>query len=138
MLKKVFVLIFSAFIVLSLIVFNNAPVFSEYADEYEVYLTDFSCSEKIISVNKFEYPFIFNVKGESAIIKNQNFSLTDFLNELNAQVVHCESGEDYTCYYAYSPTLKRSKVINDKLVNLHIAITQKGVKVGSPIIYGSF
>ena len=138
MLKKVFVLIFSVFIVMSLIVFNNTPVFSDYADKYEVYLTDFSCSEKIISVNKFQYPFVFNVKGESAIIEKQNFSLTAFLKDLNAQIVICESGENYTCYYAYSPTLKKSKVIKDKMINLHIAITENCVKVGSPIIYGSF
>jgi hypothetical protein len=69
-------------------------------------LTDFSCSEKIISVNKFEYPFILNVKGESAIIEKQNFSLTDFLKDLNAQIVLYENGENYICYYAYLTTTR--------------------------------
>ena len=128
----------SSFIMLSLLVFNNTPIFRNYADEYEVYLTDFSCSNKIISVDKYKYPFIFNVKGECAVLNKDKFRLQSFLNDLNAQIVFIESDEDYDCYYAYSPNIKNSKVIKNQLVNLHVAILKDCVKVGSPIIYGSF
>lgn len=138
MIKKVFVFVISAIIILSLFVFNKMPIFANYANSYEAYLTDFSCSNKIINVNKFAYPFMFNIKGESAVLEKETFNLQTFLTDLNAKVVDIESGETYTCYYAYSPDIKKTKVINGQAVNLHIAITDKQVKVGSPIIYGSF
>ena len=119
-------------------VFNNAPVFKNFADEYEVYLTDFSCSNKIINVDKNKYPFIINVKGESAVIDKEKFNLQSFLSDLNAELVLVESDENYSCYYAYSPNIKKSKAFKDKTINLHIAITDDCVKVGSPLIYGSF
>ena len=138
MFKRVLVILLSFFIVIGLFAFNNTPIFINYADEYEIYLTDFSCSNKIVSVNKYKYPFVFNVKGESAVVEKENFDLQSFLKELNAQLVFCESDQSYDCYYAYSPNIKKSKLINNKMVNLHIAITSQAVKVGSPIIYGSF
>ena len=138
MIKKVFVLLLSFVMVISLFVFNNAPIFKNYADEYEVYLNDFSCSNSIIRVDKNKFPFIFNAKGQSAVIKKENFYLENFLLDFGAKLVFVESGEDYSCYYAYSPNFKQSKIINEKKVNLHIAIKKDSVKVGSPIIYGSF
>ena len=138
MLKKVLAILFSCFIITGLFVFNNSPIFENYADEYEVYLTDFSCSNKIINVNKSLYPFVANVKGESVVIEKADFCLQSFLTDFNAQLVLVESAENYTCYYAYSPKIKNSKVIKDKTVNLQIALTSQSVKVGSPIIYGSF
>ena len=138
MLKKVLVLVLSSIVVISMFVFNNAPVFKNFADEYEVYLTDFSCSNKIINVDKNKYPFIINVKGESAAIEKEKFNLQSFLSDLNAELVLVESDENYTCYYAYSPNIKKSKAFKDMTINLHIAITDNCVKVGSPIIYGSF
>ena len=138
MLKKVLALLLSCFIITGLFVFNNSPIFKNYADEYEVYLTDFSCSNKIISVDKNKYSFILGIKGESVVIEKADFCLQSFLTDFNARVVLVESAENYTCYYAYSPNIKSSRQINDKAVNLHIALTDQRVKVGSPIIYGSF
>ena len=138
MIKKVFVFVISAIIILSLFVFNNTPVFINYADNYEAYLTDFSCSNKIIKVNKYTYPFTLNIKGESAVLKKETFNLQSFLEDLNAEIIAMENGEKYTCYYAYSPDIKKTRVINGQTINLHIAITDKQVKVGCPIIYGSF
>lgn len=138
MFKKVLVFLLSSFVVISLFVFNNSPLFTNYADEYEVYLTDFSCSSKIIGVSKARFPFILNVKGESVQLKKESFDLENFLKDLNAEIVMIESVENYDCYYAYSPDIKRSKIVYDKTVNLHIAIGNNSVKVGSPLIYGSF
>ena len=138
MLKKMLVIFLSSLIVISLFVFNSSPVFNNFADEYEVYLTDFSCSNQIIKADKHNYPFILNVKGESAVLKKEDFNLQSFLNTFSAKLVLEESDENYSCYYAYSPNIKSAKKVKDKTVNLHIAITDDCVKVGSPIIFGSF
>ena len=79
MLKKVLALLLSFFIITGLFVFNNSPIFKNYADEYEVYLTDFSCSNKIISVDKNKYSFILGIKGESVVIEKADFCLQSFL-----------------------------------------------------------
>ena len=138
MLKKVLVLLLSFVLVISFLSLNNLPIFNDYADEYEVYLNDFSCSNSIVNVDKDKFPFVLNVKGQSVVIEKDKFELEKFLLDLNAKLVLVESGEDYSCYYAYSPKIKQSKIIKDKNVNIHIAIKKQSVKVGSPIIYGSF
>lgn len=117
---------------------NNMPVFFKYADKYEVYLTDYSCSNATKNVFLLEYLFTFNVKGESCVIDKNEFEKEKFLSDFSATEMFSESTGEIVCFYAYSPKIKYTEKINGKTVNLHVAIGKDQVKVGSPIIYGSF
>lgn len=77
--------------------------------------------------------------GESA--KNEsakNGIVGQIIKDLNAEMIFCESGEDFYCEYYYSPRLRRFSVINGKKVNLHISYTHAGVGVSSPIAFGAY
>jgi hypothetical protein len=56
---------------------------------------------------------------------------------MQAKIIFTEQIEEGTSYYAYSPTIKYRTKIKNKIINLQIFVG-KGVKVGSPIIFGSF
>lgn len=73
-------------------------------------------------------------KNESA----KNGIVGQIIKDLNAEMIFCESGEDFYCEYYYSPRLRRFSVINGKKVNLHISYTHAGVGVSSPIAFGAY
>ena len=138
MFKKAVVVILSVVFISGIFFVNNMPVFYKYADKYEVYLTDYSCSSATKNVLLLEYLFTFNVKGESCVIAKKEFEIQEFLSDFSATEIFSESTGEIVCVYAYSPKIKYSKNIGGKTVNLHFAIGKDQVKVGSPIIYGSF
>jgi len=117
---------------------NNAPIFLKFSDNFEVYTVNYSSSSEIINVNALTYRFIFSKKGESASIERDKFNLSDFLSSMNAKIIFTEQVEDRNIYYAYSPSIKYLKVIGDKKINLQICVKTDSVKVGSPLIFGSF
>ena len=71
-------------------------------------------------------------------IEKQEFELHSFLLEMGARIVFSEKTDKKVCYYAYSPKIKYIERVNNHNINLHIVIGENSVKVGSPIIYGSF
>lgn len=138
MFKKVCVVVFSLILLFSLAIFNNAPVFSDYSCEYEIYLANSSNINSVKTVNKKEYFWQFAIVGESCVIENKNFCLNDFFSKLNAKELFSENVGDIAIYYAYSPQIKYCERVNGKTVNLQVAVSKEYIKVGSPLIYGSF
>ena len=62
----------------------------------------------------------------------------DFLTELKCKKVHSESVNGITNYYFYSDKLIKKQIINGKMVNIHLAVTNNYLTIGYPIIYGSY
>lgn len=63
----------------------------------------------------------------------------DVLEKYRARLVRRETAAGVTSWYAYSPDLPFRVTLFGETVNLHVALRQDGaVKVGSPIIFGSF
>ncbi len=137
MLKKVFVFLSAIVIVVSFFLVGNLPIFKDYSNSHEIYLSSSSNSKNIVTKIGHS-PFIFAKKGESVCIEKQTFDLHSFLLQMKAKVVFSEEINGKTSYYAYSPSLKYIQQIKNRNVNLHIVIGEESVKVGSPIIYGSF
>ena len=137
MIKKFSVLIASIILMLGLFISNRVPVFDGLG-QYEVYLGSYSMTDKIEKVDKNGFKFMLGVKGESLTIDIDEFNLSDFLSKMNAKIIFTEELFDVVCYYGYSPKIKYLESMNGKLINIHIAISQQHVKVGCPIIYGSF
>ena len=138
MLKRTVVFIFSIILVFSLIVFNNTPLFNEYSCEYEVFIKSGSNINSVKKVSKSKYIWCFGIKGESCVIEKQDFCLSDFFNDLNADELFSEKVGEIVVYYAFSPQIKYREKVQGETVNLQVAVSENYVKVGSPLIYGSF
>ncbi len=136
MLKKFSVAIASLLLVICLFVANRVPVLE--ANEYEIYLKSYSTTSQIKTVKKDDYKFILGIKGESCTLKEENFCLDEFIKELDVDIVYEENLGEVVCYYGYSKKVKYLEMINGNLINVHIAIRKDSVKIGFPIIYGSF
>ena len=138
MLKKVAIFFSSFVLIISMFFISNTPLFTNKSDSYEVYLESSSNSQNIINVSIKEFALIFNKKGESACIEKNDFNLHSFLIQMKARVLFIEQIDGKISYYAYSPKLKYMQRVKNHNVNLHVVVGESTVKVGSPIIYGSF
>ncbi len=138
MLKKFGVILSGLILIFGIIAVNAQPIFSSYANDYEVYLHSDSSLAQIKRVNKTEYLFLQGVKGESVQIQANDFDLKNFLNDFNAKVQFTEGTNDSQIYYAYSPKLKNIKTVKGKKVNLQVVVAEERVVLGSPLIFGSF
>lgn len=138
MLKKVLTILSALVLIICLFFLNNSPLFTGDTSSYEIYLDDCSNSNAIVSIKQGDYPFIFNKKGESVCIEKQTFELHSFLLEMKARLIFSEQIDGKICYYAYSPKIKYIESVKNQNINLQIVVSDVVVKVGSPIIYGSF
>ncbi len=138
MLKKVLVFFSAIIIITSLFFIGNEPVFNSYAKNYEIYLDSCSNSKKIINVNNRDCASVLGKKGESVYVEKQTFELHSFLLEMSARVIFIEEIEGKVSYYAYSPKIKYIQQVKGHNINLQIVVGDNMVKVGSPLIYGSF
>jgi len=135
-LKKISVITSSIILILSLFILNRVPTFN-MAKEYEVYFTNYS-STHCQKTDKNNFKFILGVKGESCTLEVGEFCLEEFLSQMEVNVYFIENLENTVCYYGYSPKVKYLEMINGKIINVHIVISKNYVKIGFPIIYGSF
>ena len=118
--------------------FNKTPIFSNYSPKLELYIGAPNSTAQIITVNSKEVPLLSNVCGEAFTTCKNTFKLNEFLQNFSAKIIFTESLEQGVCYYAYSNKIKYNQTVNDKKVNIQVFIGEQTVKVGSPIICGSF
>lgn len=137
MFKKLFIICICLVSLLSCYAINSTPVFSAYADKYEVYFSEYSSLKSVWTVNKTGYLLCLNKKGESCAVDKQ-ISARQILDEFDADIVKIEKHSEGTSIYAYSNKIKYKKRMFGKIVNLHIEVNDNQMRVGSPIIYGSF
>ena len=77
------------------------------------------------------------LKGECAEVESEE-DLIKTLNDLKAEKLFCESGENFDCEYYYSPRIARFTIIKDRRVNLHVTRRNGVITIGTPINFGSF
>ena len=116
---------------------RSKPLFSDYSSRFEVYFFDYSSLNGVKNVDKSEYVFCFNLRGESCVVEN-DYTVEQILQDFNAKVVKTEHHDNGTSIYAYSKKIKYKKKVFNKVVNLHIELSNGKITLGSPIIYGSF
>lgn len=136
MFKRYFIVFLSVAFMLSLYFTVNKPLFSDYADIYELYLKENSSIAKIVNADKYSFPFYFSVKGEACVVKCGDEK--NIIGDFNAETVFTEEIKDAVIIYAYSEKIPYEKIVNGKKVNLQIVKRNDVIKVGSPLIYGSF
>ncbi|MBQ7408427.1 MAG: hypothetical protein IJW13_04055 [Clostridia bacterium] len=129
--------------------YNKTPVFACEGSEYSFYILSNSSSAKVITVNGKSAlataKSVEGVRGESVffdfngIAKEYAFNfLIDFVDKKGAVLAFTEEGEWGVNYYLYTPKLNNSVVINNRAVNLHICINERGITAGYPLIFGSY
>ena len=79
--------------------------------------------------------FLNNVCGEGAEFKE--LDIGEFLSSVGGKIIFSESAARITNYYC-SANLPYSVVLDGAEINLHIAVCENSVKVGSPIIFGGY
>jgi len=126
------------------VVFQSAKVcrLSAIQGQRTFYL--YSLSSQATQKQTLKFSDLFRVQGESVRF---DFSDTDdkkqalvqeILQTYRAELVVKEEILGTVSYYAYAPTLFNGVYVNGKKVNLHIAIGETQVAVGTPIIFGGF
>ena len=79
--------------------------------------------------------FLTDVCGEGAEFKE--LDIDGFLSSVGGKIIFSESAAGITNYYC-SADLPYSVIIDGAEINLHIAVCENSVKVGSPIIFGGY
>ena len=79
--------------------------------------------------------FLSNVCGEGTEFKE--LDIDTFLLSVNGEIVFSETAAGITNYYC-TANLPYSTVLDGTAINLHIAVCENSVKVGSPIIFGGY
>ena len=60
------------------------------------------------------------------------------MHALNATIIKEEKFDEFWVIYAFSPKIEKFVVMNNKKVNTQIALKNKIITVGTPIILGSY
>lgn len=105
----------------------------------EVYFSGGSAS-KIVSVNPKTINYYIGKKGEAYEI-SEKVSEKEILKKLNAIKVFEEKTEFGKSIYAYSKNIDYSAEMYGKKINVHLHFSSsksKKIKIGFPLIYGSF
>lgn len=138
MFKKIATILTAWFCLMGVWVVNNKPIFSAFSSEYEVYSFQNGSNGDIQTTQLKDYLGCSLKYGEACVIDLADFGEKAFLEYYGATIVFLEQ----TCYgtslYGYSPKIKYSTIINGEKINLHVFICENYVKVGSPIIFGSY
>lgn len=105
---------------------------------YEFYCGTSSADCKIVRAQgsaKLERVFLTGVCGEGAEFKE--LDIGKFLSSVKGEIIFIESAAGITNYYC-TADLPYSTVLDGRQINLHIAVREDSVKVGSPIIFGGY
>lgn len=137
MLKKILIPVLCFFMAISFCLLGKTPVFKGYAKTFQVYKSD-SASSNFLTVNQSQFYFVGKIVGESVDLNIKDFCLQEFLQEFNAKVLLVEKIEQGASIYAFSPKIKYRQKVKEHTVNLHVFLGYNTVKVGTPLIYGSF
>lgn len=107
------------------------------------YYLDSRSSQSLIKTNLTAWD-LFRVKGESVCftLTEETETTEDFARSLvsrhGGEILFTEEIDGTVSYYAYIPTWGQGIALYGKQVNLHIAVSEKQCKVGTPIIFGGF
>ena len=138
MFKRFLLIVSVVMLLIGLTLSYSAPLFMKKGKTVEAYIGSSSSLAVIEEVDALSFMLLKGVKGESIELDYGEFNLSSFLKEFRAKLLFVEQVKEGVSYYAYSPKIPYEKRINGKMVNLHVFKSCKRVKVGSPIIFGSF
>ncbi len=103
----------------------------------------YSASSQAETKEALTFGELFFVRGESRVYRLEEgedaFAFAESIAEkYGAELVFEESAGGTVSRYYASAALKGGIVLNGKLVNLHIAVRNASVAVGTPVIFGGW
>lgn len=122
----------SAVCLLCLVVLSSFIVTNKISAEEMVYTVNGKSSGEFIK-DEISLDKIFLIEGVT--IKMNDCDIEEKLNLLNAKRVHYFTDGEVENYYFFSEKVHNFEMIKGKKVNIHLAVKEGGVVVGSPIIY---
>lgn len=122
----------SAVCLLCLVVLSSFIVTNKISAEEMVYTVNGKSSGEFIK-DEISLDKIFLIEGVT--IKINDCNIEEKLNLLNAKRVHYFTDGEVENYYFFSEKVHNFEMIKGKKVNIHLAVKEGGVVVGSPIIY---
>lgn len=122
----------SAVCLLCLVVLSSFIVTNKISAEEMVYTVNGKSSGEFIK-DEISLDKIFLIDGVT--IKMNDCDIEEKLNLLNAKRVHYFTDGEVQNYYFFSEKVHNFEMIKGKKVNIHLAVKEGGVVVGSPIIY---
>lgn len=146
------------FVIISFLILpNKKPIFADSLDFqkitttytfYTLEKTDESLSYTkngdafIVSCDAYEAGYVKQrlgkILGESVCFKGDKIAGLNFISKLNYTSILTEDVNGIFTLYAYSPKIENYVYINNKKVNIELAVNKGVVTVGSPIIVGSY
>ena len=122
----------SAVCLLCLVVLSSFIVTNKISAEEIVYSLNGKSSGEFIK-EEISLDKIFLIDGVS--IKINGCDIEEKLNFLNAKMAHYFTDGEVENYYFFSEKVHNFEIINGKKVNIHLAVKEGEIVVGSPIIY---
>ena len=156
--KKLFALYFiMVFVIISFLILpNKKPIFADNLDYDNLVTYTFYTLEKTddsLSYTKNGDAFIVScdanqavqvkqklekILGESVRFNGDKIAGLNFISKFNYTSVLTEDVNGIFTLYAYSPKIENYVYINNKKVNIELAVNKGVVTIGSPIIVGSY
>ena len=156
--KKLFALYFiMVFVIISFLILpNKKPIFANNLDYGSMATYTFYTLEKTdesLSYTKNGDAFIVScdinqagsikqklgkILGESICFEGDKIAGLNFISKFDYTSILTEDVNGIFTLYAYSPKIENYVYINNKKVNIELAVNKGVVTIGSPIIVGSY
>lgn len=137
MLKKTFCAILSVLLLAAVWTASGRSVFENVGDNGRFYFYNSSSLAGSVKTDDFCVAAYMLRTGESVTI-DESEDYRKIFSEFDAQLVFTEEIEEGVSYYGFSEQLKYKKVLNGKVVNLHVFVGKDYTVAGTPIIYGGY
>ena len=136
--KKIFYLTVCLLILTILSIYSSLPVVTGLGKNVEFYMGEGGSNGQITSITELSKYSFKQIKGEGVIVEDEQ-KLIEFVKDYNVNFYFSQEVENGTSYYGYSSKIKYQAKLNGKIINVHIHVSDKKViKIGTPIIYGSY
>ena len=113
---------------------SSQPIFSEFSENFEVYLNENSSNAIILSSDARWFAMTFTRTGESC---KTDASVADIFGYFKARTVFVENTSEGVSYYGFTDKIKYREFLKGETVNIHVFVGKTHTTVGSPLIYGS-
>lgn len=125
-------------ILLAVFTIVQAEVCFKGAESYAFFCGDSSKNCREVSASKntaLKKLTLSDICGESA--EYSSLDIDSFLKSVNGEIIFVEKLSDSVNYYCKAD-LPYSVTLYGEQINLHICVRERGIKVGTPLIFGGF
>ena len=121
-------------------IMNKSPLFKR-GTSYTLYAGSVSSNAQMIMCGEgkefLTKLFAKEITGESAAYADRDAAFAE-AERLGARFLIEESASGVTNYYGYSPRLAGGVTLYGERINVHVAVSERGSAIGTPLIFGGY